>query len=240
MAALERRIEEMKIGIIDIKNQTREVARSCDSASELFEQKQTQNQMQNQMQNQILNSKIDKLLQLVKDEVVNRLEQQSKKDDDLEDSVKSLQNTVQELQKTVEALKSETSSKTQASTNPFSSPLPQHRSQPSLNPYLEVANEPGRDNLQRPMQAIPEGRNDARFQYNYGGGNNGTYPHGNGFNNGSQHWYRPSTAGREGKDDNNSYPRAGYMGMGNGNAYGSYYPGGANEQGFGYNSGMSK
>jgi uncharacterized protein YoxC len=223
MTTLAPRFEELKN---EIKPQLRETMRTCESASE-----------QSQMQTQMINSKLDKLLQYVKDEIVDRLEQQSKKVADLESSVTALHNTVHELEKTVQSTPTPTSSQPRATSNPFSSPPPQHRSQPSLLPYLEnMSIDPGRDSHQRPMQAIPEGRSDARYQHNYGA--NGAY---NGLTQGSQQWLRPSTAGREGSHEASNYfpnqqyqARSGYMG------YNPVYPANSNDQGFSYNSGAPK
>jgi hypothetical protein len=236
-AALEREIEEIKNELKPFKTQMRDLSRTCESVLEQGQQNSQMNERLHNQINQMIASKFEKILDIVKEEVVDRLEKQSKKNAELEDTVKSLQKTVQELQKAVEGKDNAPSAKSQVS-NPFSSPLPQHRSQPSLG---------GGDIIRREMPPIPEGpgRNDARFQYNYGGASNGAYIHGNTpFSNGNQQWYRPSTAGnaRDGKNDSNGFPGSPYMGMGmsNGNGYGGYFSGGQNDHGYGGYSGTPK
>ena len=123
---------------------------------------------------------------------------QTKKNADMESNIKALQSAVQELQKSVEA-NAKQPQHVPASQNMFASPLPNHRSQPSLTGYYDSANDAGRDNFGQRMPPIQEPRNDGRFYNNYGNGTNGN----------SQPWYgRPSTAGREtvNKDENTPFP----------------------------------
>jgi archaellum component FlaC len=211
---LEQRFEDMKADISA-------VVRSAERASD---------------QNQAVNAKLDKLLDFVKEEVVERLSKQTKKNADLESNIRSLQSAVQELQKVVESKWQATSSQPHSNQNPFTSPLPSHRSQPSLgfDPSLDF----GRNYVQRPMAPFSEVTNDSRLYYVPGENPNGA----------GQQWYRPSTAGRDAKGENNHFTSSNPYSQANGAqtrngypGYGGYYAGGPNEHGFGgYNQGGAK
>lgn len=189
-----------------------------------------------------VNAKLEKLLHYIKSEVAEPLAKQSKKNADMENNIKSLQRAMQDLQKSIETKVSTCCNESQTqqvaqqtAQNPFSSPLPHHRSQPSLVGFFNPVSEAARETNPR-MPPIPEMRNDGRFRHNYSG--NSTQ---------GQQWYRPSNALRETKDENQSFPtlnsylpvhgspsgqyNGGYMG-----GYGGYYQSSPNDQSFGYNT----
>lgn len=186
-------------------------------------------------QNQIVNTKLDKLQDFIKADVVEPLAAQTKKQADMENSIKALQKVVQDLQKMIDSrLNSSTAAvqPLQPIHASFPPALPHNRSQPSLPGFFDPTNDSNRDGSSR-MQPIQESRNDGRFRY--------------GNNHHAQHWYRPATLGRESKDENHGFPNAnpflhsspgqfggGYLG------YGGYYPGGPNEHSFSYSPGASK
>lgn len=233
-AVLEQRFEDIKADITAVGRAVEGVERASERVSERVSE-----------QSQAINAKLDKVLAYLKEEVVERMAKQSKKNADLENNVKALQKTVQELQKSVET-KLSPSALAQVPPPgqvPFSSQLPQHRSQPSLGSFEPYNSGREMGGFRGNMPSITEARNDGRFRYNN---------HGNTPNTGSQQqWFRPPTAGRENKDENSpfqsSHPYAaasgdagqygGYMN----NGYGSYYQTGPNEHTFSYNNpGTSK